>query len=84
MKAIQAEYSSDPFEIKIRENAKEEAWPEVCARFNDDVERICDADQVSGYTGLYRCADEKNEKRYYLVSEDKALYRLCNILCDFL
>jgi len=76
MKAIQAEYSKEPLDIKIRENAEEEDWPSVCARFNDDVERVCDADQVQGYTGLYQCFDEMNKKSYYLVNEDKSLFRL--------
>ncbi|WDP90925.1 MAG: hypothetical protein HUN04_14975 [Desulfobacter sp.] len=76
MKAIQAEYSKEPFEIKISENAEEESWPAVCARFDDDVERVCDVAEVPGYTGLYQCFDEKNEKTYYLVNEDKSLYRM--------
>jgi len=75
MKAIQAEYTKDPFEIKIKDKAQEEAWPEVCARFNDDVQRVCDA-KVPGYTGLYQCFDDMNKKSYYLVNEDKSLYRL--------
>jgi len=76
MKAIEAEYTKDPFEIKIREKAAKEEWPEVCARFNDDVERVCDAEGIPGYTGLYQCFDEMNKKSYYLVNEDKSLFRL--------
>lgn len=76
MKAIQAEYTKDPFEIKIKKDAAQEDWPAVCARFNDDVERVCDADQVPGYTGLYQCFDDMNIKTYYLVNEDKSLFRL--------
>lgn len=76
MKAIQAEYNQDPLEISIRDGAEEEYWPDVCSRFNDDVERVCDAGDVPGYTGLYRCFDDNNTATYYLVNEDKSLYRL--------
>lgn len=76
MQAVQAEYTESPQAIKIRENAEAEAWPAVCRRFEDDVERVCDVDDIPGYTGLYRCFDEKNNTSYYLVNEDKALFRM--------
>ncbi len=76
MKAIQVEYTKEPFEIKISDEAVEEDWPAVCARFNDDVERVCDSNDAPGYTGLYQCFDEMNKKSYYLVNEDKSLFRL--------
>ncbi|HCY85248.1 MAG TPA: hypothetical protein DHV36_08955 [Desulfobacteraceae bacterium] len=76
MKAVQAEYTTDPKEIKIKENAEIEEWPAVCRKFEDDVERVCDVDHIPGYTGLYQCFDEKNNKTYYLVNEDKNLFRM--------
>jgi len=48
----------------------------VCRRFNDDVERICDVSDMNGYTGVFACYDETNTKVYYLVQEDKALFRM--------
>lgn len=75
MQAVQAEYTQDPFEIKIKDKAKAEDWPDVCRRFNDDVERVCDAD-IIGYTGLYQCFDDYNKKTYYLVNEDNALFKM--------
>ncbi len=76
MKAIQAEFEKYPENIRIKEGAKAEDWPEVCRRFNDDVERVCDVNEISGYTGLYQCFDEKNRGVYYLVVEDKSLFRM--------
>ncbi len=76
MQAVQAEYTQDPFEVKIKDKAEVEDWPTVCRRFNDDVERVCDAEDIPGYTGLYQCFDDYNKKTYYLVNEDKALFRM--------
>ena len=63
MKAIQAEVGEDPGRAGIKKGAVEESWPLVCQRFNDDVERVCDAGDVAEYTGLYRCFDEKESGR---------------------
>ncbi len=76
MKAIQAQVTKEPLSISIRKDAEPESWPDVCSKFDDDVERVCDVDDIPGYTGLYQCFDEKNQKTYYLVNEDKSLYRL--------
>lgn len=76
MKAIQAEVKTDPGQARIRDGAVQEDWPSVCRKFNDDVERVCDVRDVDDYTGLYRCCDDKNQAVYYLVREDKNLYRL--------
>lgn len=76
MKAIQAEFKEDPREIRIKADALEEGWPAVCRRFNDDVQRICDVEGIPGYTGLYRCLDEKNQPFFYLVEEDRELFRM--------
>lgn len=76
MKSIQAEFQKDPREIKIKKDAQQEEWPVVCRRFNDDVERVCDVSDLGEYTGLYQCFDEKNQGFFYLVQEDKALFRM--------
>lgn len=76
MKAIQAEVGEDPGRAGIKKGAVEEDWPLVCRRFNDDVERVCDAGDTKGYTGLYRCFDEDNQAVYYLVEEGRHLYRM--------
>ena len=76
MKSIQAEFQKDPREIKIKANAKQEDWIKVCRRFNDDVERICDVSDLGEYTGLYQCFDASNKGSFYLVEEDRALFRM--------
>ena len=76
MKSIQAEFQKDPREIKVKAKAKQEDWREVCSRFNDDVERVCDVTDFKGYTGLYQCFDELNKTFFYLVEEDRALFRM--------
>ena len=76
MKAIQAVFDENPEQVKIRPKAEPEKWPEVCRLFNDDVERVGDIGHIPGYTGLYRCFDENNQGVYYLVEEDRALYRM--------
>ena len=76
MKSIQAEFQKDPRAIKIRPDAEQEDWTQVCRRFNDDVERVCDVSNLEDYTGLYQCFDEQNKGVFYLVEEDKALFRM--------
>lgn len=76
MKAIQAEVGEDPGRARIRAGAVEEEWPAVCRKFNDDVERVCDAENAGSYTGLYRCFDDRNKAVYYLVEENRQLYRM--------
>jgi hypothetical protein len=76
MISIRAEYDKETKKIAIHEGASEESWIRVCARFNDDVSRVCDVTGIKGYTGLFECCDDKNERYYYLVKEDKALYRM--------
>ena len=75
MKSIQAEFQKDPREIKIKDGAEQEDWPQVCRRFNDDVERVCDV-SVEKYTGLYQCFDEMNKGFFFLVEEDDSLFRM--------
>ncbi len=76
MKSIQAEFEEVSKEIKVTENAKEEDWVRVCQKFNDDVSRICDVTDQEDYTGLFVCFDDDNKRFYYLVKEDKNLYRI--------
>ncbi|MCP3940147.1 MAG: hypothetical protein GY710_01520 [Desulfobacteraceae bacterium] len=76
MKSIQAQFQKDPREIKIKAEAQQEDWPQVCHRFNDDVERVCDVTDLGDYTALYQCFDDMNKKSFYLVEEDKALFRM--------
>lgn len=76
MKSIQAEFQKDPLEIKVRAGAEQEDWPQVCSRFNDDVERVCDVSDMGEYTGLYKCFDEKNKEFFFLVEEDTSLFRM--------
>lgn len=76
MRSIQAEYDRETNRISIRDKASQESWVSVCERFNDDVSRICDVTDVENYTGLFECFDDKNERFYYLVEEDKTLYRM--------
>ena len=76
MKSIQATYEDTPESIAVKEGAEPENWVEVCRKFNDDVERICDVTGLEDYTGLYVCFDDANTPSHYLVQEDKKLFRL--------
>ena len=75
MKSIHAEFEPASKKITIKDGATIEDWAAVCARFNDDVSRICDVLDLKGYTGLFECFDDQNQKFFYLVNEDKTLYR---------
>jgi len=76
MKSIQAEFDEKSKEISIKADAKEESWIDVCEKFNDDVSRICDVTDIEDYTGLFECFDDYNKRSYYLVNEDKTLYKM--------
>ncbi|THB78959.1 MAG: hypothetical protein D3926_11805 [Desulfobacteraceae bacterium] len=76
MKCIQAEYNNETGNISIKPGATEEDWVSVCRRFNDDVSRVCDVTDIEDYTGLFECMDDHNQPFYYMVKEDKALYRM--------
>ena len=76
MKSIRANYDRENQQATIQEGAKSEDWVKVCARYNDDVHRILDVKNIEGFTALYRCFDEDNREIFYLVSEDKNLFRL--------
>jgi len=76
MKSIQAEFEEISKKITIVKDAKEEDWAMVCRKFNDDVSRICDVMDQADYTGLFECCDNDNKRFFYLVKEDKNLYRM--------
>ncbi|MDY0222127.1 MAG: hypothetical protein RBR67_13390 [Desulfobacterium sp.] len=76
MKSIQAEYDKETQQITVQEGAKPEEWVKVCTRYNDDVHRILDVTSIEGFTALYRCFDDDNQEAFYLVNEDKSLFRL--------
>ncbi|MBU8848199.1 MAG: hypothetical protein KOO64_01580 [Desulfobacterales bacterium] len=76
MKSIQAEFKEASKKITIKKNASEEDWAAVCQKFNDDVSRICDVTDKKDYTGLFECFDDDNNRFFYLVKEDKDLYRM--------
>jgi hypothetical protein len=75
VKSIQAEYDETSQKTSIKPDAKVEDWAVVCENFNDDVSRICDVSDIEDYTGLFECFDEKNIRLFYLVKEEKDLYR---------
>ena len=76
MKAILAEYSGDIDTIQVKKDAEQENWVNVCHRFNDDVHRVCDVKEPEGFTALYECFDDDNTSVFYLVEEDKRLFKL--------
>lgn len=76
MKCIQTEFEETSKKITVKKGAHEEDWVAVCKKFNDDVSRICDVKDVENYTGLFKCCDDDNKAFFYLVTEDKNLYRI--------
>lgn len=76
MRSILADYDKKTQKIAIHEGAKEENWVKVCNRYNDDVNRICDVTTIKDFTGLYQCFDDHNKTIFYLVNEDKSLFRI--------
>lgn len=76
MKSIQVEFESASKKITVKKDAKEEDWVAVCRKFNDDVSRVCDVTDQEDYTGLFECCDDENRQFFYLVKEDKNLYRM--------
>jgi len=76
MKCIQADYDEASQKFSMSKNAETEDWPAVCRRFNDDVERVADISDQDDYTGVYACNGDNGTKVFYLVREDKALFRM--------
>ncbi len=76
MKSIQVEFEKDSNKITIKEDAQIEDWPDVCAKYDDDVSRVCDVADQEDYTGVFECFDDHNNSFFYLVKEDKKLYQM--------
>ena len=76
MESIQVQFKEKSKKITIKKNAEKEDWATVCKKFNDDVSRICDVTDQEEYTGLFECFDDDNKRFFYLVKEDKNLYRM--------
>ena len=76
MKSILAEFEEASKKITIKKDAIAEDWVAVCRKFNDDVSRICDVTDQEDYTALFECFDDANRRFFYLVKEDKDLYRM--------
>ncbi len=76
MKALRVEYNKDNDELEIIAGQTDEDWVAVCDQFDNDVERIRNADNQSPYTALYACFDEDNQPVYYLVVEDRQLKKI--------
>ena len=76
MKSILAEFDDATKKITIKKDVLVEDWVAVCQKFNDDVSRICDVTDLEDYTTLFECFDDANQRFYYLVKEDKTVYRM--------
>lgn len=76
MKSIRADYDKENQQARVQEGAKPEDWIKVCTRYNDDVHRVSDVTYIDGFTALYRCFDNDNKEAFYLVNEDKSLFKL--------
>ena len=76
MESIQVQFKEKSKKITIKKDAEKEDWATVCKKFNDDVSRICDVTDQEEYTGLFECFDDDNKRFFYLVKEDKNLYRM--------
>ena len=76
MKSLHVTYDEANDSVTSIDDAKEEEWPEVCERFDDDVRRVKSVEHSEGYTALYICFDSENFPFYYLVQEDARLKRL--------
>jgi len=81
MIALHVAYDRKSDTISSIEGAAPEEWVAVCERFDHDVHRIRDAngrevaEKEEAYTGLFQCIDEANRDSFYLVFEDRHLYR---------
>lgn len=76
MESIRVQFKEKSKKITIKKDAEQEDWAAVCKKFNDDVSRICDVTDQEDYTGLFECFDDDNKQFFYLVKEDKNLYRM--------
>lgn len=76
MDAIRVAYDEKNNSVEILQGAVVEDWVAVCARFNDDVHRLRDVDDIGEYTALYECFDARDQRMHYVVREDAALFKL--------
>ncbi|WP_419663272.1 hypothetical protein Dvar_36560 [Desulfosarcina variabilis str. Montpellier] len=76
MQSLHVNYDDASGTIERIENAKPEPWETVCERFDNDVRRMRDVSDQTGYTALYTCYDENNNPVHYLVQEDETLLKL--------
>ncbi|MBF0102338.1 MAG: hypothetical protein HQK77_15660 [Desulfobacterales bacterium] len=76
MKAIQVIYNSKTDTIETDTTFSEKKWEDVCIQYNDDVHRIRDVHDETGYHALYECVDDNNKSDYYLVEESGDLHKL--------
>ena len=76
MDAILVEYDIRKKTLEFVKGVVVEDWVTVCRRFNDDVHRVRDVDDIESYTALYECFDDKDKKHYYLVKEDNTLFKI--------
>jgi hypothetical protein len=75
MKALAVKYDAASDRVTVPEVENSEHWAAVCERFDGDVHRVRDADDVAGYDALYVCYDEANQPAHFLVVEDAELQR---------
>ena len=76
MDAIIVEYDITKKTLEFVKGVVVEDWEAVCRRFNDDVHRVRDVDDIETYTALYECLDEKDKSHYYLVKEEDTLFKI--------
>lgn len=75
MKSVMVKYDEDSDTISGHDGSESESWAKVCEKYNDDVHRVRDVSDMGTYTGLFECIDDDNNTFYYIVEEDKDLYR---------
>ncbi len=75
MKSVMVTYNEDSDTILGHEGSESESWATVCEKYNDDVHRLRDVADMETFTGLFECIDDNNKRFYYIVEEDKELYR---------
>ena len=75
MKSVMVTYSVDSDTISGHDGSESESWATVCEKYNDDVHRLRDIADMGNFTGLFECIDHNNKRFYYIVEEDKELYR---------
>ena len=76
MKALKVHFDREKDSITTIKDQPEEDWVAVCERFENDVQRVRDAQDRSPYTALYICFDQDNQPVHFLVQEDRQLNKL--------